>query len=171
MCRASTHDAAVARRAHADQPLALVGCPFRGAGQRGHGSPQASFCPPSYGAPRVKPLDLAWAGLALSSGGARSHTQRSAPPRSIGAWTGFRRRLQLTASPHIRSGAKPGTHIPHACGEEAMRMGPIYKSAVVSAQGWHGHHPSRADRGSVAALPRRLMIKPSSRLLPERGRW
>jgi len=50
---------------------------------------------------------LAWAGLALSSGGARSHTQRSVPPRSAGAWTGFRRRLQLTASPHIRSGAKP----------------------------------------------------------------
>src|SRR5437667_12653641 len=40
------------------------------------------------------------------------------------------------------------THIPHACGEEShVGMGPIYKTAVVLARGWHGHHPSRADRG------------------------
>jgi hypothetical protein len=39
------------------------------------------------------------------------------------------------------------THIPHACGEEAMMMGPIYETACLLAQGWHGHHPSRADRG------------------------
>src|SRR5438445_5619469 len=35
------------------------------------------------------------------------------------------------------------THIPHACGEEAMRMRLIYKTAVGLALGWHGHHPSR----------------------------
>jgi hypothetical protein len=39
------------------------------------------------------------------------------------------------------------THIPHACGEEAMMMGPIYETACLLAQGWHGHHRSRADRG------------------------
>src|SRR4249920_4170726 len=38
------------------------------------------------------------------------------------------------------------THIPHACGEEATRMRPIYETALL-ALGWHGHHPSRADRG------------------------
>src|SRR4029077_898753 len=39
------------------------------------------------------------------------------------------------------------THIPHACGEEATRMRPIYKTAVCSAHGWHGHHPFRTGRG------------------------
>jgi len=39
------------------------------------------------------------------------------------------------------------THIPHACGEEATRMRPIYETARLLAQGWHGHHPSRADHG------------------------
>jgi hypothetical protein len=39
------------------------------------------------------------------------------------------------------------THIPHTCGEEAMMMGPIYETACLLAQGWHGHHRSRADRG------------------------
>src|SRR5215211_5505198 len=29
----------------------------------------------------------------------------------------------------------------------SQRMGPIYETAVLLAQGWHGHHPSRADRG------------------------
>src|SRR4051812_38761513 len=49
---------------------------------------------------------------------------------------------------HLISGrtALAHTHIPHACGEEATRMGPIYESGLL-AQGWHGHHPSRADRG------------------------
>src|SRR5438045_9277936 len=32
------------------------------------------------------------------------------------------------------------THIPHACGEESMMMGPIYETACLLAQGWHGHH-------------------------------
>jgi len=27
-------------------------------------------------------------------------------------------------------------------------MGPIYETACLLAQGWHGHHPSRADRGN-----------------------
>src|SRR5882724_12907950 len=53
----------------------------------------------------------------------------------------------LTASPHIRSDRLIRTHIPHACGEEATRMRPIYETACLLAQGWHGHHPSRADRG------------------------
>jgi len=50
---------------------------------------------------------------------------------------------------HLISGrtALARTHIPHACGEEATRMGPIYETACLLAQGWHGHHPSRADRG------------------------
>jgi hypothetical protein len=49
---------------------------------------------------------------------------------------------------HLISGrtALVRTHIPHACGEEATRMGPIYESGLLLAQGWHGHHPSRADR-------------------------
>jgi hypothetical protein len=28
-----------------------------------------------------------------------------------------------------------------------MRMRPIYETARLLAQGWHGHHPSRADHG------------------------
>jgi hypothetical protein len=50
---------------------------------------------------------------------------------------------------HLISGrtAMARTHIPHACGEEAMRMRPIYETACLLALGWHGHHPSRADRG------------------------
>jgi hypothetical protein len=50
---------------------------------------------------------------------------------------------------HLISGraAMAHTHIPHACGEEATRMRPIYETACFLALGWHGHHPSRADRG------------------------
>src|SRR5450631_3444176 len=50
---------------------------------------------------------------------------------------------------HLISGrtAMARTHIPLACGEEAMRMRPIYETACLLALGWHGHHPSRADRG------------------------
>jgi hypothetical protein len=58
-----------------------------------------------------------------------------------------------------------------------MRMRPIYKEAVCSAQGWHGHHPSRADcgqaqrpvRGSVLCFhrcPRRH--KPGGEIAPQR---
>ena len=51
---------------------------------------------------------------------------------------------------HLISGriALIRTHIPHACGEEATRMRPIYETACLLAQGWHGHHPSRADCGN-----------------------
>jgi hypothetical protein len=42
------------------------------------------------------------------------------------------------------------THIPHACGEEAMRMRPFYEAAG-SALGWHGHHPSSSGGGGEAA--------------------
>src|SRR5438876_2747998 len=50
---------------------------------------------------------------------------------------------------HLISGrtAMARTHIPHACGEEAMKMRPIYETACLLALVWHGHHPSRADRG------------------------
>src|SRR6266704_4890668 len=50
---------------------------------------------------------------------------------------------------HLISGrtAMARTHIPHACGEEAERMRPIYETACLLAHGWHGHHPSRADHG------------------------
>src|SRR5215217_2053420 len=61
------------------------------------------------------------------SGGARSHTQRSAPPQPTCVRTGFRRFMQLTASPHIRSGCFARTHIPHACGEEAKGWDPSTK--------------------------------------------
>jgi len=100
--------------------------------------------------------------LAWCEGGARSHAKRSAPT-VFQARTGFRRLLQLTASPHIRLDRPVRTHIPHACGEEAMRMRPIYKTAVCSAHGWHGHHPSRTGRGRRAAAPARSMrFMPSS---------
>src|SRR5439155_21630198 len=36
--------------------------------------------------------------------------------------------------------------IPDACDAEATRMRPIYDDGYCLAQGWHGHHPSRADR-------------------------
>lgn len=71
---------------------------------------------------------------------------------------------------HLISGriALTRTHIPHCRGEEATRMGPIYKTAFVLAQGWHGHHPSRAGRGncpqrdvSLKSLSRRrLELRP-----------
>ena len=39
------------------------------------------------------------------------------------------------------------THIPYAHGEGSPRgWDPSTRSAVVSAQGWHGHHPSRLAR-------------------------
>src|SRR5262249_60854681 len=48
-------------------------------------------------------------GLAIfvlrQSGGARSHAQRSVPPRSCCTGIGFRLELLFTASPHIRSDA------------------------------------------------------------------
>src|SRR5437879_4474587 len=49
---------------------------------------------------------------------------------------------------HLISGrtTRSVAHIPHACGEEATRMRPIYDDGYCLAQGWHGHHPSRADR-------------------------
>src|ERR1700686_1016107 len=106
--------------------------------------------PPSYGASGVKHPEPARVVFWIRrSGGARSHAQRSAPPRSARTGTGFRRlQQQLTASPHIRSDRLARTHIPHACGEEATRMSPIYKAACLLAQGWHGHHPSRVDPGT-----------------------
>jgi len=58
---------------------------------------------------------------------------------------------------HLISGrtALVRTHIPHACGEEAMMMGPIYETACLLAQGWHGHHPSR---GSPRQMPRHRRV-------------
>jgi len=90
------------------------------------------FCPPSYVVFGVKrPEGLGLGRTVWLSGGARSHAQRSAPPRSGCARTGFRSLLRLTASPHIRSGVAR-THIPHACGEEAIeRMRSIYESGCV----------------------------------------
>lgn len=39
------------------------------------------------------------------------------------------------------------------------RMRPIYDIGFMLAQGWHGHHPSCADRGF--ARPRRVALNPS----------
>ena len=67
---------------------------------------------------------------------------------------------------HLISGriiSEPTSRI-HAV-KEAMRMGPIYEAAVVAAQGWHGHHPSRADRGTAAAPARRLKLSLDHRLV------
>ena len=134
------------------------------------GTAQVRLCPPSYGDLRVKTSDRPRFGLARCEGGARSHAKRSATA-DCRARIGFRRLLQLTASPHIRSDLWSVTHIPHACGEEAMRMRPIYKTAVCSAQGWHGHHPSRADCGE-AQRPVRLFGSMPSWLPPrERAQW
>src|SRR6516164_5024917 len=54
-------------------------------------------------------------------------------------------------------------------------MGPIYKPALVLAQGWHGHHPSGAGRGKTATERRErcyrswfigsVVINPDSLLL------
>ena len=60
--------------------------------------------------------------LPRGSGGARSHTERSAPPRPKCAGTGFRALLWFTASPHIRSDHLR-THIPHSCGEGSHEDG------------------------------------------------
>jgi hypothetical protein len=130
------------------------------------------LCPPSYGDLCVKASDRLGLGLLRYEGGARSHAKRSAPTGHQ-VRTGFRRFLQLTASPHIRSDGLVRTHIPHACGEEAMRMRPIYKTAVCSAHGWHGHHPSRTGRGDE---PQRRRVgcyvaMPSSSPPRARARW
>src|SRR5437868_9232311 len=79
---------------------------------------------------------------------------------------------------HLISGRtiRSVTHIPHACGEEAMRMSPIYKTAVCSAQGWHGHHPSRADCDEAARSGSSVLClhycprgdKPRGEIAPER---
>jgi hypothetical protein len=43
-------------------------------------------------------------------------------------------------------------------------MGPIYKSALVLAQGWHGHHPSGVLAAANAATggELKLVIGPGS---------
>src|SRR6185437_3024524 len=76
---------------------------------------------------------------------------------------------------HLISGwaALARTHIPHACGEEATRMRPIYETACWLAQGWHGHHPSRADRGRCrdadALVETSTSVPPSAPLPPAPG--
>lgn len=90
-----------------------------------------------------------WVGWLSSSSAAARGAMRSAAcrrgRRALGLASGD---LCSKSLHHLISGriALIRTHIPHACGEEATRMRPIYKSAWLSAQGWHGHHPSRADR-------------------------
>jgi hypothetical protein len=66
---------------------------------------------------------------------------------------------------HLISGrtAMARTHIPLACGEEAIRMRPIYETACSLALAWHGHHPSRADRGrcrDADAFVKSLHLRP-----------
>ena len=62
--------------------------------------------------------------------------------------TGFRRFMQhLTASPHIRSD-RHGPYPHSACLRRGSHEDETHlRSGLFVAQGWHGHHPSRADRG------------------------
>jgi hypothetical protein len=85
------------RRAHHPSPSTLR--------DGGH----ATLCPPSYGELGVKTSDRSGLGLGRCEGGARSHAKRSATP-VFRVKTGFRRFLQLTASPHIRSDRCPYPH-------------------------------------------------------------
>src|SRR5690242_9389462 len=84
-------------------------------------------------------------GAAAARGAMRSAARRRGP-RAQGSASG---NLCSCSLHHLISGrtAVVRTQIPHACGEEAMRMRPIYETACLLAQGWHGHHPSRADHG------------------------
>src|SRR3979409_990425 len=70
---------------------------------------------------------------------------------------------------HLISGrtALVRTHIPHACGEEAMMMGPLYETACLVAQGWHGHHPSKR-LGLCLLEHRSLRHKAGCEIAPER---
>ena len=118
----------------------------------------AKLCPPSYGALRVKPFDrLGVDLLARWSGGARSHTQRSVSPRSIGAGLGFREIAAITASPHIRSDrAGPYPHSACLRRRKPREMGPIYESGCRLT-------PRAARSPSIplptAAMPQRRRVK------------
>jgi hypothetical protein len=75
----------------------------------------------------------------------------------VGVWLtqgrGLASAKRCNSQHHLISGRteRSVTHIPHACGEDARRMGPIYKAAVQSAIGWHGHHPSTLTCGNRRA--------------------
>src|SRR5947207_6751939 len=110
---------------------------------------QQRFCPPSYGAFESSTV-IGWAEDCGRVPAAARGAMRSAA-RCRGRHERELASNELCSSlHHLISGRTvlARTHIPHTCGEEShVGMGPIYKTAVVLARGWHGHHPSRADRG------------------------
>ncbi len=103
--------------------------------------------PPSYGATRQALTGRVWvvpAGAAAARGAMRSAARGRRGRRAQGLASGN----CCNSQHHLISGrtTRSAAHIPHACGEEATRMRPIYDDGYCLAQGWHGHHPSRADR-------------------------
>ena len=105
------------------------------------------FCPPSYGATRQALTARVWVvpgGAAAARGAMRSAARGRRGRCAQGLASGN----CCNSQHHLISGrtTRSVAHIPHACGEEATRMRPIYDDGYCLAQGWHGHHPSRADR-------------------------
>jgi hypothetical protein len=144
------------RRAHAGLALPKVHdvrCVRVGTAERAPcrcGEGFGRLCPPSYGAWLSSTL-IGWVWGAGVGGAAARGAMRSAARRRGGrSAQGLASGNSCCSQHHLISG-RTGlvrTHIPHACGEEATGMGPIYEGGLfVLARGWHGHHPSRADRG------------------------
>jgi hypothetical protein len=111
---------------------------------------ERAFAHPHMGHGCQAPL-IGWVWGAGVGGAAARGAMRSAARRRGGrSAQGLASGNSCCSQHHLISG-RTGlvrTHIPHACGEEATGMGPIYEGGLfVLARGWHGHHPSRADRG------------------------
>jgi hypothetical protein len=93
----------------------------------------ATLCPPSYEGFRVKHADLGLDVIFLHSVERRRAepcvAQRAAAVGALRNWLPaiYAASHCITSYPVGR--LQPGTHIPHACGEEAMRMRPIYEAA------------------------------------------
>ena len=105
------------------------------------------FRPPSYGATRQALTARVWVvpgGAAAARGAMRSAARGRRGRCAQGLASGN----CCNSQHHLISGrtTRSVAHIPHACGEEATRMRPIYDDGYCLAQGWHGHYPSRADR-------------------------
>src|SRR5437867_5886993 len=92
------------------------------------------FAHPHMGICESRPL----IGLGLVWQGARAAREaRQSVARRPFSERGLASEVCCSSLHHLISGriALVRTHIPHACGEEAMRMRPIYKTAVYLAHG------------------------------------
>src|SRR5579864_8166335 len=95
-------------------------------------SPSRRFCPPSYVAPLSQALRLAWA---LGARRARRRAEPCVAQRADAVDEHWDWLPAIDAAVHRITSYSVGplvrTQIPHACGEEAMRMRPIYSNGCV----------------------------------------